>query len=376
VHLLARKEPSTLEGSRVRVAFGAGRSADLASYVAAEGGSRVLLVTDPGLVTAGHVEKAVSLLTVAGITVAVFDGVEENPTSLHVEAGVQTAREEDVDLLLGLGGGSSLDVTKGIAFILSNGGTMRDYRGRNRAPRPFLPMIGVPTTAGTGSEAQSYALISDPLTREKMACGDDKAYFRIAVLDPDLLATVPRGVSAAAGLDALSHAVEASATRTRTPQSRAIAREAWTMLERSFEALLDGPKEPRVLEDMLVGSHLAGVAIECSMLGAAHACANPLTARCNLVHGVAVSVMLPWVVRFNAEGGADPYADLMPAGELTRRIESFLDAAGVARRLSQHGVDRDLLPSLAADAATQWTGKHNPREVGERELLSIYQAAY
>lgn len=363
--------------ARPRIVAGFGALARLGELAQTTGGARVMLVTDPGLVAAGHAGRAVDLLGAAGLAVAVFSGTRENPTEAHVNAGVEAARAHDVDLLVGLGGGSAMDCAKGVNFVLTNGGRMRDYWGVGKATRPMLPLIAVPTTAGTGSEAQSFALIADPVTHQKMACGDKKALPQAAILDPELTATVPPGVAAATGIDAVSHAVETSATSRRTDESRALSRAAWTMIERSFERIVrGGTAEAPARADMLIGAHLAGAAIERSMLGAAHACANPLTARFGIVHGVAVGLMLPHVVRFNGEVGANPYADLCQnTDDLAARLDAMLLAADLPRRLADIGVPSTALPELAAHAAQQWTAQFNPRPVGEAECLAIYRAA-
>ena len=369
--------PDILQQSKVRVVFGSGRLKQLGAITADEGASRVLLVTEPGIVRAGHADRAKSILREAGLEVTVFSGVEENPTTEHVAAGVSVARELGIDFLVGLGGGSAMDCAKGINFILTNGGRMQDYWGIGKAPRPMLPLIAVPTTAGTGSEAQSFALITDPVTHQKMACGDEKALPRVAILDPELTATMPRKVAAATGIDAVAHAVETAGTKKRTAISREISRWAWQHLEPWYEESIRDPGNAEAREPMLLGAHLAGVAIEKSMLGAAHACANPLTAVYGVVHGVAVGLMLPHVVRFNAAAGENPYAELNADAEaLARRIEAMLDAVGLPRRLDQCAVPEGGLTELAALAATQWTATFNPRPVDAAALLSIYRAAF
>jgi alcohol dehydrogenase len=366
----------------VRVHFGDG-ALDLLGTLARElGGSRVLLVTDPGVRAAGHADAALASLAGAGLAAEVFDAVGENPTSLHVEAGRRAAAYFGADLLAGLGGGSALDCAKGINFLLTNGGRMEDYQGTGKAAKPMLPSIGVPTTAGTGSEAQSYALISHPETHQKMACGDRKARFREVILDPRLAASAPRRVAATAGIDAVSHAVESHVTLRGNPVSRMLSREAWSLLAAGLERSLSAPDDLRAAGDTLLGAHLAGAAIEASMLGAAHACANPLTARFGIVHGVAVGLMLPHVVRFNAEAGPAGalYRDLLGGGgdpaALAARIEALRAAADLPSRLEGCGVDAASLPRLAEEASRQWTATFNPRPVDAAALLSLYEAAF
>jgi len=368
---------AALSHSRVRTVFAPGALGQVGELARELSAKRALLVTDRGIVAAGHVERALTFLRRADIEVTVFDGVEENPTTAHVARGVDAARSANVDLLIGLGGGSSMDCAKGINFILTNGGTMADYWGVNKATKSMLPLIAIPTTAGTGSEAQSFALICDAATHQKMACGDEKALPKAAILDPDLTATQPRPVAAATGIDAVSHAVETAATTRRSDISLALTREAWARLEPSFERAMANPLDDQAREGMLLGAHLAGAAIEKSMLGAAHACANPLTRRFGIVHGVAIGVLLPHVVRFNSSNGPNPYAALdSDPQRLARRIETMLDAAQLPRRLRDCNVDRAALDDLAEEAAAQWTAKFNPLPVAAPELRAIYENAY
>jgi alcohol dehydrogenase len=254
---------------------------------------------------------------------------------------------------------------------------VQDYWGHDKAQKPLLPFIAVPTTAGTGSDAQSYALITDPETHQKMACGDAKALPRFALLDPDLTATQPPKVAAATGIDAVAHAVESAGSTRRTDVSRRLSKDAWSLLEPAFQKVMENPADAAARQDMLLGAHLAGAAIENSMLGAAHALANPLTGLCDVVHGVAVGMMLPHVVRYNSQNGPRPYADLdEDAEQLARRIEALLDSGGLPRTLREANVPESKLPELAAMAATQWTAQFNPRKVGEAELLEIYRMAW
>ncbi len=300
------------------------------------------------------------------------------------------ARRYDPELLVGLGGGSSMDCAKGINFIHTNGGTMHDYWGVGKATRPMLPMIAVPTTAGTGSETQSFALISDAKTHVKMACGDKKASFRIALLDPTLTVSQPPSVTALTGIDAIAHALETYVTKVRNPVSLAFSREAWLLLGENFSQVLAEPDNLEARAGMQLGVCFAGLAIENSMLGATHALANPLTTRYGIVHGRAIGMMLPHVIRFNGAefgtwyrdllegtGGANgfPHPDSGFEG-LADYVASLAHKAGLPGRLSECGVEQPKLAEMAAEAAKQWTGTFNPRTVGEAELLSLYEAAY
>ncbi len=374
VSRLAGADTFSAEIGGIRVHFGSGVLDLLGPIARTLGGRRILLVTDPGVRAAGHAERAAAFLEREGLQTALFDEVEENPTSSTVEAGRVFAAAFSPDLLVAVGGGSAMDTAKGINFVLTNGGRMEDYWGSEKAARPMLPSIGVPTTAGTGSEAQSYALITHPETHQKMACGDHKARFRAVLLDAELVASTPRRAAAAAGIDALSHAVESYVTTRGNPFSRMLAREAWRLLDGSLPAYLAAPGDLRAAGDALLGAHLAGAAIEASMLGAAHACANPLSARYGLAHGIAVGLMLPAVVRFNAAAAKDLYAELDP--RLPARLDELRALFGLPSCLRDAGVEERHLPELAEEAARQWTAQFNPRPVTAADLLEIYRAAY
>src|SRR6185437_3291532 len=296
---------------RTRVVFGAGVITQLGELARELNFRRTLLVADHGLVASGHVDEAVRPLQHAGIEVFRFHDFEVNPDSRMVENGTAFVASLNIDSIIGLGGGSSMDCAKGINFLLTNGGRMSDYRGYGKATQPMLPMIAIPTTAGTGSEGQSYALISDVETHAKMACGDPKAAFCIAVRDPALTVSQPRTITATSGFDAIAHAVETFVTTKRNPLSELFSREAWRLLESNFERVLNQPDDLEARGAMQLGAYYAGVAIENSMLGATHACANPLTARYGTAHGEAIAMLLPTVVRWNETFAAEDYARLL-----------------------------------------------------------------
>ena len=269
--------------------------------------------------------------------------------------------------------------------MLSNGGRMEDYWGYGKTVKPMLPMIGIPTTAGTGSEAQSYALISQTDTHVKMACGDTQAAFRVAILDPCLTVSQPAVVTATAGFDAIAHAVETFVSTKRNALSEMFSREAWRLLERSYERVLTHADDVEARGSMQLGAYFAGVAIENSMLGATHACANPLTARYDTTHGLSIAMLLPTVVRWNAPAAAEAYAELLnltnhrtdvePSEALARRLEEMARAGGLALRLNQIGITRSDLAQLAEDAAMQWTGRFNPRPFDRDGALEVYEWA-
>ncbi len=285
---------------RPRLVFGAGQVERAGELARELGGRRVLLVTDPGITAAGHADRVQRSMESAGLSVTVYDRVIENPTTSCVEACRTLAQSARVDLIIGLGGGSSMDTAKGCNFLLTNGGRMEDYWGVGKAGKPMLPLLAIPTTAGTGSECQSAALITREDTHQKMACLDFKAAARIALLDPELTLSQPKRVAACTGIDALAHAVESAVTIRRNPISQTFSRQSYRLCSQNLPRVFSEPQNLEARGRMQLGAAFAGMAIENSMLGAAHAAANPLTARFGLVHGTAVGLMLPHVVRFNA----------------------------------------------------------------------------
>jgi alcohol dehydrogenase len=371
---------------RTRVVFGAGALSRLGALARESNFRRTLLVADRGLIASRHVAEASEVLAAAGIEVVLFHEFDVNPDSRMCAHGREFAAPLEVDSIIGLGGGSSLDCAKGINFLLTNGGEMRDYHGYGKATRPLLPMIAVPTTAGTGSEAQTYALISDADTHVKMACGDPRAAFRIAVLDPALTVSQPAAVTAAAGFDAIAHALESYVTTRRNAVSDMFAREAWALLEANYERVLAAPQDLEARGAMQLGAYYAGAAIEHSMLGATHACANPLTQHYGTTHGEAVALMLPHVVRWNARVVASRYAELARvagrvvadenAGDvLAARLEELKAAGALDKDESATSIRPDDLEMLAADAARQWTGTFNPRPFDAGGALELYRRA-
>jgi alcohol dehydrogenase len=373
---------------RTRLVFGANSVERLGELARAIRAQRVLLVTDPGIVAAGHADRIRRCLDAAGLRVSVFDKVRENPTTNCVDACTGVAKAADIDTIIGLGGGSAMDTAKGCNFILTNGGRMQDYWGVGKASKPMLPLIAIPTTAGTGSECQSAALIADERTHQKMACLDPKAAARIAILDPTLTLSQPPGVTACTGIDAIAHAV----AKKRNPLSLMYSHEAFKLCVRALPEVLLNPGDLNARGRMLLGAALAGTAIENSMLGAVHSLANPLTAHFGIVHGQAVGLMLPHVVRFN---GAEPevrraYAELASAPEiacvsdghehaweaLVSRLNALLDLAHMPRSLAECGVDRAMIPVLAQEAAQQWTASFNPRAITREDFAELYEAAF
>ena len=384
-----------------RLCFGNRTIERVGAFVQELNARKVLIVTDPGIVASGHATKLRDIISNTRCAVSLFDGVIENPTTREVERCAAQARTVQADLLVGLGGGSSLDTAKGANFLLSGGGVIEDYVGYGKARGRMLPFIAIPTTAGTGSECQSYALISHPQTHLKMACGDPKAMARIAVLDPNLTLTQPAPVTAATAMDAVSHGLESAVCRASNEISLLYAKESFRLLMTNLKRVVDKPECVEARGALLLGAAFAGLAIENSMLGCAHALANPLTAHYDIVHGQAIGLMLPHVLRFN---GAFPevartYAEFVaiahmntsfpcslptdpatsggdPTEILAAQIEALRSHAGLATSLETCGIAKDALASLAAEAAAQWTARFNPRTASAADFERLYEEAY
>jgi len=365
-----------------KLIFGNGVIKELPGETAQLDVKSVLLVTDRGLVKAGHVEKTSALLQGAGIEVHVYDNVSENPTESDAEDCYHFAKSLSFDGFVALGGGSSMDTAKASNFLLTNGGRMSDYHGYGKAKNPFLPFVAIPTTAGTGSECQSYALLSRDGSHEKMACGDPKALARLAILDPEITNTQPRSVAVQTGIDALAHSLESAVSTKRTELSSMYSEAAFRHILCAIDDIVDCTPHGGDRGHMLLGAALSGLAIENSMLGAAHASANPLTARYDVIHGRAVARMLPHVLRFNQ-------ADERTA-QVYERYSAILQEFGVSSlslidwvthltgRMKQLDItaENSEIQELASEAKAQWTGNFNPRPLEESDYVELYRAAF
>ncbi len=376
---------------RTRIVYGLGAAENTGSLAKELGATRVFLVTDPGIVAEGYAEHVERVLQGSGLEVKRFDRVRPNPTTADVEACLAALGDFELDLWVGLGGGSSIDVAKGCNFLRAGGGRMEDYWGIGKAKGTLLPLIAIPTTAGTGTEMQSFALICQEGTLQKMACGDPQAAPRIAILDPCLTVTKPRFVTACTGLDTVGHAVETAVTKRANPMSSLFSKESFRLAQANLPRVLKDPADLTARGCMLRASAFGGLAIETSMLGAAHSMSNPLTAHYKIPHGQAVGMMLPHVVRFNSKvaSAAAAYAELSRAAglcgseaaegvaidALIERLAFLLEVAGIPASLGECGVPEDATDALAEEAARQWTAQFNPRTVTAADFQGLFAAA-
>jgi alcohol dehydrogenase class IV len=377
--------------SRTRLIYGPGTIERVGELTLGLMSKKILLVTDKGIVAAGHADRVRKNLEASGLQVVMFADAQENPTTSSVEACVAVARAAGIDAIIGLGGGSAMDTAKGCNFLLTNGGRMQDYWGVGKARSPMLPFIAIPTTAGTGSECQSAALIIDEQTHQKMACLDPKAAARIAILDPMLTLSQPTQIAAFTGMDAIAHAVETAVTTKRNELSVMFSREAFRLCATAFPQVMTEPTNLEARGNMLLGAALAGMAIENSMLGAAHAAANPLTAHFGVVHGKAVGLMLPAVVRFNAQDAESrrcysALGSVIQNGGVRRdnedsfdfffaRLKALTNISGVSGGKESGGIKAADIPMMAEEAARQWTAGFNPRPISKSDFIGLYEDA-
>lgn len=374
------------------IVFGEGALAQIGSLAAARLGRRVLLVTDRGLIKTGLIEPALDALQAAGVEVSVFAGVQVDPPEAVVLAAVAVATDFTADAVIGLGGGSSLDVAKLAALLTPGRERLGDVYGVGKAKGPRLPLMLVPTTAGTGSEVTPIAIVTTGAS-EKMGVVTPILLPDIALLDPQLTYGLPAAVTAATGIDAMVHAIEAyaSASSNNNPVSRALAREALTLMGGALERAVVHGEDRAARHDMLLGSMLAGQAFANSPVAAVHALAYPIGGHYHVPHGLSNALVLPYVLRFNAVTSPDVYSELAPLVfpplhelGLQARAQAFAEGladlskrCGLPQRLRDVGIPQASLERLAADAMNQTRLLvNNPRPVTESDALAIYRAAW
>lgn len=376
-----------------QVVFRPGAAPDFASVVAGRCGMRTLVVTDPGLRRLGLCDPALGSLEQAGLVVTVFDGVEADPSLATVMAAVEAGRAAGVTGVIGFGGGSSLDVAKVVALLLGSGEPIDSAWGVGNAKGPRLPLVLVPTTAGTGSEVTPVSIITVG-GEEKRGVSSPILLPDLALLDPDLTLGLPAPITAATGVDAMVHAIEAYASKNANNNllSKMLARQALQLLGANIEtAVFDGSNR-QARGAMLLGSMLAGQAFANSPVAAVHALAYPIGGIFHVPHGLSNALVLPHVLRFNAPDAAALYAeiavdvfpDLVAEEGALRRCATFIERLsdlsrrlGLQTRLRDVGIGEADLPRMAKDAMKQTRLLvNNPRDLAEADALAIYRAAW
>ena len=366
------------------IRMGAGEIENLGNISSAICTGCALIVTDAGMVRTGIVARAEAILQRAGVVVKTYADVVADPPEAVVMDAANMAK--GCGLVIGIGGGSSLDVAKLAALLAGNAGTLADAYGVNKATGPRLPLIVIPTTAGTGSEVTPIAIVTTGGS-EKMGVVSPLIIPDIALLDPELTYDLPAHVTAATGIDAMVHAIEAyaSANPNNNPVSRALSIEALRLISGALERAVIAPRDSAARADMLLGSLLAGQAFANSPVAAVHALAYPIGGHFKVPHGLSNALVLPHVLRFNAQTHPDDYATLAPhafadgpatAEGLIDGLVTLSKACGLPQTLRDVGIGADDLPRLAADAMNQTRLLvNNPRAVSYGDALAIYEAA-
>ncbi|GAA3933366.1 iron-containing alcohol dehydrogenase [Microbacterium soli] len=349
-------------------------------------GTRALVVTDPGIVAAG-IDRIVTDVLGAAIPFSTFADVVGNPDIDTVEAAARARETTGADVLIAIGGGSSIDVAKSVAVLGTNGGSITDYEGVDRFTARPLPVVVVPTTVGSGSEVTKGAVITNPETQVKMVIVSDLMFAEIAVLDPRVVAGLPGRIAATTGMDALTHAIEAYVAQGANPVTDAMCLGAIELIGEHLVAATQG--DPDSLYGMLVASSMAGIGFHDAGLGAVHALANTLGAHFGVHHGTANALFLPYVIDFNLPAAPARFAriaralgeevgglsDDEAAARASVAVHRLAEQTGVPRTMSELGVPRDAIPRLAADALAQADLPGNPRPVTLEDLITLYERA-
>jgi alcohol dehydrogenase class IV len=368
-----------------RIEFGSGSLAYLGQRVTDLGGSRVLVVTDEVLASIGIADRVMSVLDEAKIEHVLFTAIEPEPDAAGVQAGAELLAAEGCDVVVAVGGGSVLDSGKAIALMGRNPGHIRDYAGLGVQTQKGVPVIAVPTTAGTGSEATIWAVISEKSSKIKYGVGGPHMTSDLALLDPDLSVTLPPRLTAVTGLDALAHALESYVNKATQPISEALAEKSMELVARSLRGAVWQGNALDARSDMLLASTLAACAFNSTRLGLAHALAMPLGAKAKIPHGDVVSILLPEVNRFNVVGNPEKFARIArifgePVDGLSLRaaadagvaaVDQLVTDVAAPRKLGDYGVTVEDLPALAEEAMTSGNIAVNPRITTANDLVGI-----
>ncbi len=349
---------------------------------------RAFVVTDRGLRAAGIVDRVVALLRGAGVATAVYDGVPPNPSTASVDEAAAVVRHHGDCVVVALGGGSSLDAAKGIALLATNPGASRDFQGTATPDLPGLPVVAVPTTAGTGAETNGFGVLEDCAARRKVYVGHASVRPRMSVLDPELTVGLPPGPTAATGMDALVHGIESLASRRSSPVSAAYATEAVRLVGGSLAAAVAEGSDLEARAQLLLGSHLAGLALSASGLGLVHGIAHAVTTHTGAVHGLALTAVLddvmgrsldvsvPAYARVAEAMGAraptaDPHAAATVAIAAVRRLADDVRARLQLREL---GVEEHMVPAVATAALADAVSANHPRAFSHAEVEDVLVA--
>ncbi|MEW5952946.1 MAG: iron-containing alcohol dehydrogenase [Bacillota bacterium] len=369
--------------------MGIGSSKQIGEQVKVLGGSNVLIITDKGISAMGMADQVKTQVEEAGARALIFDGAEPNPTDINVHDGLKVYRDNNCDMIISLGGGSSHDCAKGVGIVATNGGNIREYEGINKSTKPMPPFIAVNTTAGTASEMTRFCIITDTDRKVKMAIVDWRVTPNVAINDPLLMAGMPPALTAATGMDALTHAVEAYVSTIATPVTDACALMAIKLISENLRSAVANGQNMEARDKMAYAEYLAGMAFNNASLGHVHAMAHQLGGFYNLPHGVCNAILLPHVERFNMLSNIQRFVDIAVAmgenvtGLSTRdaaekaiaAIQKLSADVGIPSGLTELGVKEEDLEIMAGNAMKDACSFTNPRCANLQDVINIYMAA-
>ncbi|QZT60199.1 iron-containing alcohol dehydrogenase [Mycolicibacterium austroafricanum] len=385
----AATTPRLLKFHAPEIVFGIDSMVEAAHAAVRLGAQRPMLVTDPGLIEAGWSDEMVTHLAGMGVRAAIWSDLTPNPKDHEVAAGYQKYAEHGCDVIVAVGGGSVIDAAKGVAILAANGGDILDYEGVDKAQVPIPPMVVVPSTSGTGADVSQFCIVTDTTRNTKITILGRALVPDITVIDPRLLTTMPEWLNAATGLDALTHGIEAFVSLGHNQLTDHHALRAVQMVTDNLVHTIEHPKEMPARVLMAQAALEAGLAFTNAILGAAHAMSHQVGGLLDLPHGVINGVLLPHVIRFNAEADPEPYQVIAtslgvtdpgaPAAEaalaLADRIDRLARDVGVPRGLAELGVTEDDLPRLARTALQDACMSTNPRPADEAQMHALFRAA-
>ncbi|NEU32354.1 iron-containing alcohol dehydrogenase [bacterium LRH843] len=350
---------------------------------------KVYVVTDKGLQAAGVTIPLLAQLEQTGAEYIVFDGVEPDPTEMIIHNAFEKLQSFEADLIIGIGGGSSIDTAKAIGILATNGGEISDYRGVEKVTKPILPLVAIPTTAGTGSEVTTVTVLIDAVQKLKYSIGGKNVAAKWAIIDANLTLSVPPRVTAFTGIDALTHAIEAYTSKLAYPITDALAKEAITLIAESLRTAVYQGTNIEARENMLMGSLLAGLAFSNAKLGLCHVLCNPLGAHYNIPHGLANAILLPYVTAYNVPSQLEKYAEIASilgesvegltireaAERATLAIQRLNQDVNIPVTLADVGVEESNLERMVEECYTNPLVQINPRTASKDDLHQIYKNA-
>ncbi len=368
--------------------FGPGARKELATVVANRGWKKALVVTDKGLMQFGVAKMVLDVMDAAGIPYEIYDEVKPNPTVTNVTNGVAACKKAGADFIVAIGGGSSMDTAKGIGIVCTNPefADVISLEGVADTKNKCLPIVALPTTAGTAAETTINYVIIDEKRQQKMVCVDPNDIPAVAIIDAELMYSLPKGLTAATGMDAMTHAIEGLITKAAWEMSDMFEIKAIEMIHKYLPIAVNDPKNPEGRNGMAVAQYIAGMAFSNVGLGVDHGMAHPMSALHDVPHGVACAILLPTVMRYNMPACVDKYVDIAKAcgvykPEMSNQeaaeaactaIEDLSKLVGIPQHLSELGITEADIPALAEQAITDVCTPGNPREVTKEDIIALY----